>query len=101
MKKALLIIFVLAVAAIIGYVIYQNNESDMGYIDDIPEPVYTQDCFPRTLLNQGVTKECFEGANFRDNSKCSEKELKLIQDYYKKGQENDPLNDGSGNFCAD
>ena len=69
--------------------------------EDVIAPVYTQDCFPRTLMQNGVTQKCFEGANFGNNEFCSESELKMIYEYYKKGQENDPLNDGSGNCCAD
>lgn len=69
-------------------------------IDGIVEPVFTQDCFPRTLQKKGVTKDCFERANLGDNSFCSASEIKMIKDYYKKGQNKDPLNNGTGNFCA-
>ena len=68
--------------------------------DGIVEPVYTQDCFPRTLQKQGVTKNCFERANLGDDSFCSASEVKMIKEYYKKGYKKDPLNDGSGQFCA-
>ena len=74
---------------------------DMRRVDGIVEPVFTQDCFPRTLQQNGVTKNCFERANLGQNDFCSKAELKMIKDYYKKGQENDPLNDGTGHFCAD
>ena len=74
---------------------------DMRRVDGIVEPVFTQDCFPRTLQQNGVTKNCFERANLGQNDFCSKSELKMIKDYYKKGQENDPLNDGTGRFCAD
>lgn len=70
-------------------------------VDGIVEPVYTQDCFPRTLQQSGVSKKCFERANLGQNILCSPTEIKMIQEYYQKGQENDPLNDGSGHFCAD
>ena len=74
---------------------------DLRRVDGIVEPVYTQDCFPQTLKNLGVSKDCFERANLDDDSLCSSSEIKAIKEYYKKGQENDPLNDGNGNFCAD
>ncbi len=69
--------------------------------ENIPEPIYTQDCFPRTLKNNGVTQKCFEKANFGQNEFCSDSEIKTIKEYYKEGQDKDPLNDGSGRFCAD
>ena len=69
--------------------------------DGIVEPVYTQDCFPRTLQKKGVTKDCFERANLGQDSLCSASEVKMIKEYYKKGQDKDPLNDGSGQFCAE
>ena len=74
---------------------------DLRRVDGIVEPVFTQDCFPRTLKNQGVSKDCFERANLADNSHCSSLEIEMIKKYYEKGQENDPLNDGSNQFCAD
>jgi len=74
--------------------------TDLRRIDDIVEPVYTQDCFPRTLEKKGITKNCFERANLGDDSSCSLSEIKMIKEYYKKGQENDPLNDGTNEFCA-
>lgn len=70
-------------------------------VDGIVEPVFTQDCFPKTLKQSGVTKFCFDRANLGQNIFCTKSELKKIEEYYKKGQENDPLNDGSGNFCAE
>ena len=69
-------------------------------IDEVIETVYTQDCFPRTLQQNGVTQKCFENANIGNNTFCKESEIKIIQDYYKIGQGKDPLN-GSGHFCAD
>lgn len=67
----------------------------------IVEPVYTQDCFPRTLQKKGVTKNCFERINLGDDSFCSLSEVKMIKEYYKKGYKKDPLNNGKGNFCAE
>jgi len=74
---------------------------DARRIDDIVEPVFTQDCFPKTLQKKGVTTDCFERANLGDDTSCTASEIKMIKEYYAKGQENDPLNDGSGNFCAE
>ena len=69
--------------------------------DGIVEPVYTQDCFPKTLQQSGVSKICFEHANLGQNIFCSKSEINSIKEYYKIGQDKDPLNDGSGQFCAD
>ena len=69
--------------------------------DGIIEPVYTQDCFPRTLQKMGVTKNCFERANLGADEVCSASEIKMIKDYYKKGYKKDPLNNGEGQFCAE
>ena len=68
--------------------------------DGIVEPVYTQDCFPRTLQKKGVTKDCFERANLGQDTACSASEIKMIKEYYKKGYKKDPLNNGCGEFCA-
>jgi hypothetical protein len=73
---------------------------DLRRVDGIVEPVYTQDCFPRTLQKKGVTKECFERANLGQDDFCSASEVKMIKDYYKKGQNKDSLNNSSGQFCA-
>ena len=98
---SLIIIFISA-AMVIGYKTFSIRELQKSrMVDDIVEPVFTQDCFPRTLQQSGVSKNCFERANFGQNLFCSEKELNMIKEYYQKGQENDPLNDGSGQFCAD
>ena len=70
-------------------------------VDEIVEPVYTQDCFPITLKKKGVTKECFERANLGDDKICFASEVEMIKEYYKKGAENDPLNDGNNKYCAD
>lgn len=73
---------------------------DLRRVDGIVEPVYTQDCFPKTLQKKGVTEECFERANLGQDDFCSASEVKMIKEYYKKGQDKDPLNNGSGEFCA-
>ncbi|MBQ4400136.1 MAG: hypothetical protein II830_02430, partial [Alphaproteobacteria bacterium] len=70
-------------------------------VDGIVEPIYTQDCFPRTLEKKGVTVDCFEYANLGSTAFCTISEIKMIKEYYEKGQENDPLNDSKGNFCAE
>lgn len=41
-----------------------------------------------------------ERANLGDGTFCSESEIRMITDYYARGQENDALNDGNGNFCV-
>ena len=73
---------------------------DLRRVDGIVEPVYTQDCFPRTLQKKGVTKECFERANLGQIDFCSASEINMIKKYYKKGQNKDDLNNCSGEFCA-
>lgn len=82
-----------------SYTIQQLMESRR--VDGIVEPVYTQDCFPRTLEKKGVTKNCFERANLGDDTFCSESEINMIKEYYDKGQDKDPLNNGSKQFCAE
>ena len=74
---------------------------DSRRIDGIVEPIYTQDCYPKTLQQNGVSKKCFEYANLGQKIFCKESEIKRIEEYYQKGQEQDPLNDGKGHFCAD
>ncbi len=110
-KKIIILFLVIFCAGAILYLIYKENRNpktytieqlqDLRRVDGIVEPVYTQDCFPRTLQQNGVTKDCFERANLGQNDYCTQSEIELIQEYYKNGQENDPLNDGSGQFCAE
>ena len=108
-KFAIIVLFILC-PLVYSYHFFKNHMGasytieelqDKRRVDGIVEPVFTQDCFPRTLAQNGVTKDCFERANLGENSHCSESELKMIKEYYKKGQENDPLNDGTGQFCAE
>ena len=100
--KHFIFILLILILIIIGYKIFSINELQKSRtVDGIVEPVFTQDCFPRTLEQSGVSKNCFERANLGQNLFCSEKELNMIKEYYQKGQENDPLNDGSGQFCAE
>ncbi len=101
MKHFILILLIL-ILIIIGYKTFSISELQKSrMVDGIVEPVFTQDCFPRTLQQSGVSKNCFERANLGQNLFCSKKEIQIIEEYYQKGQENDPLNDGSGQFCAD
>ncbi len=102
MKKSLLIITVV-IFAIIGYKLFLSNVffQSKNAIEEIIEPVYTQDCFPRTLQQSGVTKKCFENANLGQDMFCTKEELRKIKDYYKKGQNKDPLNNSLGQFCAE
>jgi hypothetical protein len=98
-------IFILIIICTLLTVIYKNFSitglQQKRTIDGIVEPIYTQDCFPKTLHQNGVSKTCFEHANLGQNIFCSKKELKMIKDYYNIGQDKDPLNNGSGQFCAD
>lgn len=73
---------------------------DLRRVDGIVEPVYTQDCFPRTLQKRGVTQNCFERVNLGQDIFCSASEIEMIKEYYIKGQNTAPLNNGSGQFCA-
>ena len=54
---------------------------DLRRVDGIVEPVYTQDCFPRTLQKKGVTKDCFERANLGQDDFCSASEIMMIKEY--------------------
>ena len=101
-NRNLIFIGIFFILSILCYKIFSISAlQDTRRIDGIVEPVYTQDCFPRTLQQQGVTKKCFERANLGQNTFCSESEIKKIEDYYKNGQDKDPLNNGSGQFCAE
>ena len=57
---------------------------DLRRVDEIVEPVYTQDDMPEILRKKGVTKQCFERANLAQDTFCSASELKMIKDYYRK-----------------
>ena len=59
-----------------------------------------RDCFPRILQKKGVTANCFEQANLGQDAFCSASEIKMINEYYEKGQDKGPTYDGSENFCA-
>jgi len=88
---------------------YNNSEKEsysieklreLRTVDGIVEPVFSQDCFPRTLQKHGITKDCFERANLGQDSACTLSQIIMIKNYYKKGQKCDPLN-GSEDFCAE
>ncbi len=97
-----LVLIIICILVLFCYKVFSISEFQKSrMVDGIVEPVYTQDCFPRTLQQSGVTKKCFERANLGQNIFCSKSEIELIEKYYKNGQDKDPLNDGSGNFCAD
>lgn len=92
---------IICIVAVSGYKIFSVNAlRDARRVDGIVETVYTQDCFPRTLERNGVTKKCFERANLGQTIFCTKSEISIIEDYYKIGQSKDPLN-GTGDFCAD
>ena len=113
MKKIIILILIifLIILSFFLYNIFKETDNtknltieqlqDLRRVDGIVEPVYTQDCFPRTLQQNGVTKDCFERANLGQKDFCTSSEIQMIEDYYKKGQDKDPLNDGSGQFCAE
>ncbi len=63
-----------------------NNEYAL---DDIPEPLWTNNTMPKSLVLKGVPIMCFEKANLGDNSKCTEKQLNIIKEFYKNKQELD------------
>ena len=100
-KRILVLILIIFILTALSYKIFSINAlKDAKRTDGIVETVYTQDCFPRTLEQLGVRKNCFERANLGQYIFCSKSEIKMIEDYYKIGQDKDPLN-GSSKFCAD
>lgn len=100
MKKFIFIFTILILFIISNKILSIKGLQESRKVDGIVEPVYTQDCFPKTLQQSGVSLRCFERANLGQNIFCSKSEIKKIKEYYKKGQDKDPLNDGSGQFCA-
>ena len=98
--KKLLFLSIIFIALLCYYKFFSiKGLQEARRVDGIVEPVFTQDCFPRTLKQRGVTKKCFEYANLGQDIFCTDFELDTIKEYYKIGQ--DPLNDGSGQFCAE
>ena len=98
--KNFLLVFLGLVLFFVCYKTFSlSSLQDSRRVDGIVEPVFTQDCFPKTLRQSGVSKFCFERANLGQNIFCTKSELKKIEEYYEIGQDKDPLNDGSGNFC--
>jgi len=68
-------------------------------VDGIVEPVYSQDCMPKTLLESGVTIGCFEFANLGSDDNCTNEQIKLIKKYYEVGYKTDKYS-GTPEFCA-
>jgi len=68
-------------------------------IDGIVEPVYTQDCMPKTLFEKGVTIGCFEFANLGSDDNCTNEQIKLIKEYYEVGYKTDKYS-GTPDYCA-
>ena len=102
MKMKILLLFIFFLILFFCYKFFSiRGLQESRRVDGIVEPIYTQDCFPRTLQLNGVTKKCFEYANLGQKAFCKKSELKMIEEYYKEGQDKDPLNNGSGQFCAD
>ena len=101
MKKVILTVFIIIIATCCYKTFSIEALQNSRRVDGIVEPVFTQDCFPRTLKQSGVTKNCFERANLGQNIFCSKSEIKMIKEYYEKGQDKDPFNNGSYEFCAD
>jgi hypothetical protein len=99
--KIILLILIISAGLFVYKFFTIKGLQDSRRIDGIVEPIYTQDCFPKTLQQNGVSKKCFEHANLGQKIFCKESEIKRIEEYYQKGQEQDPLNDGKGHFCAD
>lgn len=102
-KKSILAaaIIIIVISSVLIYRIFSlNSLMDSRRVDGIVEPVYTQDCFPKTLEKNGVSKRCFERANLGQTVFCSKTEIAIIEGYYKIGQGKDPLN-GTREFCAD
>ena len=100
-NKILFYILIIVIFIVFGYKIFSISAlQDTRRVDGIVETVFTQDCFPRTLERNGVTKKCFERANLGQNIFCTKSEIGIIEDYYKIGQGKDPLN-GTDDFCAD
>lgn len=63
-----------------------NNEYALN---DVPEPIWTQNSMPKSLVLKGVSIMCFEKANMHDNSKCTQEQLDTIKEFYKNNQELD------------
>lgn len=100
-NKILVYIVIVFAFIVLGYKIFSITAlQDIRRVDGTVETVYTQDCFPKTLERNGVTKKCFERANLGQNIFCTKSEISIIEDYYKIGQSKDPLN-GTDDFCAD
>lgn len=67
----------------------RESEQQEYAIDDESLAKWTDSGMPKSLVLKDVSILCFEKSNSGDNSKCSEKELKTIQDFYKNNEELD------------
>ena len=68
----------------------QDEASNREYaLDDVPEPLWTNGGMPKSLVLKDVPIMCFEKANLGDNSKCTEKQLNTIKEFYKNNHELD------------
>lgn len=68
----------------------EDEASNREYaLDDVSEPLWTNGSMPKSLVLQDVPIMCFEKANMRDNSKCTEKQLNTIKEFYKNNHELD------------
>lgn len=61
----------------------EQTEQQNSTVNSILEPRWTNNGMPKSLALKGIPIICFEKANFRDNSKCTKKQLKIIESYYK------------------
>ena len=67
----------------------KESEQQEYAIDDESLPKWTDSGMPKSLVLKDVSILCFEKSNSSDNSQCSEKELKTIQEFYKNNEERD------------
>lgn len=63
----------------------EEESANRGYGLDT-EPIYGNSGMPKSLVLQGVPIMCFEKANMGDNSKCTSKQLKTIQEFFEKNK---------------
>ncbi len=74
---------------------FDKLSKETHYVDDIPEPLYTDTGMPKSLVLKDVSIMCFEKANLGDNSKCSKVELNTINKFF---NENKNINWGKEHF---
>lgn len=66
----------------------EQAEKQNSSMTDITEPRWTNNSMPKSLALKGVPIICFEKSNFGDNSKCTNKQLKIIESYYRENNDN-------------